>query len=87
MTVQVSLHAIARWQERVAACSVEEARAAILASARVIERAVEFGASTIRLGNGARLIVDNGLVITVLAKGQRNLTLAVPATERKHGYV
>jgi hypothetical protein len=69
--VTVSAHAAARWVERVEPhASVEHARATILASASVIAKAAAFGCETVLLGCGARLLLDGGNVVTVLAPGQ-----------------
>ena len=53
MTLHVTGHAIARYQERVANVSTETARAAL--STPAIEAAAMFGARSVRLGTGHRV--------------------------------
>lgn len=66
MTVKISAHAAQRYIERVdGSLSTEQARAAIMASARVLEIAVKFGAGCVKLDNGARLILEGDVVVTV----------------------
>lgn len=65
--ITVTPHAIARFQERVAPCSVETARERILAASHAIGVAAKFGCEVVRLGNGARLILEGEKVVTVYA--------------------
>lgn len=65
----LTIHAIQRYIERVdPKASVEAARAALLAFAPVIKTASDFHCSTVRLGCGARLILDGEVVVTALPK-------------------
>lgn len=65
----VTAHAIERWIERVAPVSWDEAEAAMLAAAPIVDRAAEIGCSVVITGNGARLVLDGETVVTVLVKG------------------
>lgn len=67
--IRVSLHAAQRFGERVYPCSIDEARAAILSHRRALESAVDFGCEAVRLGDGARLILDGDCVVTVYERG------------------
>lgn len=69
--IHVTLHACERFQQRVAPCSIEEARAAILTHARAIEKAAEFNCAVVRCGHGERLILEGTKVLTVYAAGVR----------------
>lgn len=60
-------HAVTRFIERVAPVTREDAKAAILSHERAIRKAAEFRCSTVRLGDGSRLILDGENVVTVLA--------------------
>lgn len=75
MSVHVTRHAVARYQERIAPVSAESARAVLEAAERAIELAAGFGAHTVKLGNGAKLVL-RGLgrirIITVLEPGMIN---------------
>jgi hypothetical protein len=65
--IHVTHHALERFVERVAPCSLEEARERILEHARAIEKAAEFGCEVVRCGSGERLILDGTRVLTVYA--------------------
>lgn len=63
----VTQHASARYVERVnPRLTQAEAETAILASVRAIECAVGFHARIIRLGCGAKLVIERGRVLTML---------------------
>lgn len=66
--MHITNHAILRYQERVAPVSLEVARSAIEGSAKVIAQAAAFGCDTVVIGNGARLVLDGDVVVTVLPK-------------------
>jgi hypothetical protein len=66
--IYIHPHAVTRFQERVAPVSYDDARAEILSHAKAIECAASFGCQIIKLGNGARLIIDGENVITVYAR-------------------
>lgn len=57
MSVHVTQHAIDRYVERIAPVDREVARRTIAAAAPAIETAAAFGAHTVRLGNGAKLVI------------------------------
>ena len=62
----VTQHAAERYVERVnPELTVEQAKAAMMASARAIDTAAAFGASCVRLGNGARLMLQGDVVVTI----------------------
>lgn len=65
--IHVTDHACRRFVERVKPCSLEEAKAEILAHARAIEAAAKFACEVVRLGTGERLVLDGTTVITVYA--------------------
>lgn len=65
--IHVTRHAADRYYERVEVCP--DPRAAILAHAIAIERAALAGSRCVRLGNGARLVLDGLTVVTVYRKG------------------
>lgn len=67
--IHVTNHAVLRWQERIARISAEDVRATIEASSPAIEAAASFGAACIRLGCGAKLVLDGRTVVTVLPRG------------------
>jgi hypothetical protein len=69
MSIHITDHAIARYQERVEpALNHGEAHAAILSHSKAIDAAVEFGAGTVILGCGARLVLCGCRVVTVLGR-------------------
>lgn len=63
--ITVTHHACERFVERVAACSIDDARARILGSSRAIEAAAAFGCAIVKLGGGARLVLEGLTVVTV----------------------
>lgn len=68
----VTTHAVARWCERVdPRATADQARHAMLACARAVDAAAAFGCPTVRLGSGARLILEGETVVTVLGPEQR----------------
>jgi hypothetical protein len=64
VTLHVSRHAVERYQERVADVTDDEAIAAL--STPAIKAAAAFGAQFVRLGNGLRITINDGVVVTVL---------------------
>ena len=65
----VSQHSAQRYVERIAPhMSLAEARAEIASHARAIEIAAQFGAPVVRLGNGAKLVLQQDTVVTVVAR-------------------
>jgi len=71
MSVHITDHAVARYRERIAPVSEQDARRVMEAAERAIEVATAFGAHTVRLGNGAKLVlrgVGRIRVVTVLRR-------------------
>jgi len=64
--ITVTGHAIQRFQERVCPCSEEQARAAL--TTPIIAIAADFGAHSVKLGTGHRIVIEQGCIITVLPK-------------------
>lgn len=65
----VTAHAAERYVERIAPnLSLEQARAEIATHERVILVAAAFGCKCVRLGNGAKLILSDDRVVTVIAR-------------------
>lgn len=67
--VVVSLHAIRRYQERVADVPDDEAERALTGTA--FQSASDMGSGAVILPTGHRAIVADGTVVTVLPKGYR----------------
>lgn len=63
---QVTDHAVLRFVERVLGVDVEAIRRHLANPA--VDRATEFGASTVILADGTRLKLRDGAVVTVLPK-------------------
>lgn len=75
MSIHVTQHAVDRYIERVAPVTRDAAEAAIAAAERTIELAARFRAHTVRLGNGARLVITGVKqirVVTVLGPRMMN---------------
>ena len=67
----VSRHAVDRYIERVdGSLTWEEADAEIRRHAPAIIRAADFSCRLLRLGNGAKLVLDERKVVTVLSRWQ-----------------
>lgn len=65
----ITAHAAERYQERIAPhLSLDQARAEIATHERAILCAANFGCSCVRLGNGAKLILAEDRVVTVIAR-------------------
>ena len=69
--IHISHHALQRFQERVAPCTLAEARAAILTHSRALEKAAAFGAEVVRCAGGERLILQGSTVVSVYAAHHR----------------
>lgn len=68
----VTQHAAERWVERVAPhFTIDQAKAEIRTHTAMIIVAANFGATTIKLGCGARLILEERNVVTVIGRDQR----------------
>ena len=68
--VHVTEHAVDRWCERVENAPRDRVRATIEAAAPAIAFAAEHGARVVKMGCGARLILEGARVVTVLGRGQ-----------------
>jgi len=66
MGVHVTAHAVVRFIERVRPCSEDQARIAL--STPAISVAADFGAHSVKLGTGHRIVIEQGCIITVLPK-------------------
>jgi hypothetical protein len=66
--IHVTTHALHRFQERVAPCSLADARTAIMSHAKAIETAASIGCEIVRCGNGERLVLCGTRVLTVYAR-------------------
>jgi len=66
MSVRVSKHAITRYIERVAPVSREQAFNDIMSHRKALEAADAFGGCTVHSSDGARFVVEDGWVKTVL---------------------
>ena len=64
--IHISQHAIERYQERIANVPDEVAREAL--SCPAVIAAADFGASSVRLGSGVRIVLVGRSVVTVLPK-------------------
>jgi hypothetical protein len=69
--IHVTDHAVRRFQERIAAVGIGEARRRILSYLPMLEIAHDFGAPVVRTGDGMGLVLKHGAVVTVLAPGMR----------------
>jgi hypothetical protein len=67
--IKVTDHACRRFAERVERCSLDDARLRILAASRAIEAAAAFGCEVVRMGGGARLVLNGLTVVTVYQRG------------------
>jgi len=69
--IQVSAHAVQRFQERIAAVDAAEARRRILQHEPAMLVAVRFGARCVLCPNGMRLILKGSFVTTVFGREMR----------------
>ncbi|WP_257541062.1 hypothetical protein [Sphingobium sp. CFD-1] len=65
---EISDHAIVRWLERVKGVDISAIRAEMQTPA--LAMADEFGAPVLIGKNGERLVIRNGIVVTVIAKAR-----------------
>jgi len=65
---EISDHAIVRWLERVKGVDISAIRAEMQTPA--LTMADEFGAPVLIGKNGERLVIRNGIVVTVIAKAR-----------------
>ena len=68
MPVTISDHAIVRWLERVKGVDIEAIRAEMRTPA--LAKADEFGCPVLIGRHGERLVIRDGVVTTVIAKGR-----------------
>ena len=73
MTDYVTRHAIHRYQKRVANLPDEQVIEAL--STPAIKQAVAFGAASVILGTGHRVIISGGKIVTVTPKSTWRSTL------------
>ena len=66
--VDISDHAIVRWLERVKGVDIAAIRAEM--STPALAKADEFGCPVLIGRNGERLVIRQGVVVTVIAKGR-----------------
>lgn len=64
MNVHISGHAIQRYQERVA--NIPEERVRVALDTPAVRAAVSFGCPYVRLPTGQRIVLDHGVIVTVL---------------------
>ena len=67
--IEASVHAVDRYIERVAPVSRDEATRAL--TNKRIEAAATFGARYVRLPTGHRIVIENGIVVTLLPRDAR----------------
>lgn len=68
--IHVTLHAAERWCERIdPRASLADAIEAIQAHTPALRRAAAFGCGCVRLGTGAKVVLAEGRVVTVLRRG------------------
>lgn len=79
----ITNHALRRYQSRVAPVSLEQARAALDTPA--IRKAIAFGARSIILGTGHKLVVQDGKIVTVLPKSARRQPKVEREQEARNG--
>lgn len=60
MSVHVTEHAVDRYLERIAPIGRDQARALMQSAERIIQSAAAMGVHTVRLGNGAKLVLRGG---------------------------
>jgi hypothetical protein len=69
----ISTHAAERYIERFdRRLTVEQARELLMRSAAIIDAASRYGAESVKLGNGARLILRGDVVATVKQAHKQN---------------
>ncbi len=67
MTAQISDHALLRYLERVKGVDIEAVRAEMMSAA--LDKAIEFGSRVLIGRHGERLVIREGIVVTVIGKG------------------
>lgn len=67
----ISRHAAERWIERIdPTATIAKAEAAMMKHEAILTLAMMFGASAVKLGCGAKLILSGNCVVTVIGKGR-----------------
>ncbi len=66
MTCHITNHAIVRYQQRVENLPADLVEKALDTPA--IRKAINFGAPYVRLGTGQRVVIQKGIIVTVLPK-------------------
>lgn len=64
----ITQHAVYRYIERVAPVSAEVAISTMEAAFPAVAKAREFGCDCVVMGNGARLVLQGDVIVTVLPK-------------------
>lgn len=85
MSVHVTEHAIDRYIERIAPVDRECARSTIASAERTIELAAAFGAHTVRMGNGAKLVLRGVHRIRIVSVLPRNWISRADMPRRRRG--
>ena len=81
--VIITAHAAARFIERInPLLTTEQARAEIAAHEKAIVTAANFGCRCVRLGSGAKLVLDGFSVVTVITRHAMGCSAAMPAGMR-----
>ena len=83
--LEITLHAIERYQQRVEACDANKAYAAL--SSPIVERAAQFGCPYVRLPTGQRIVIQGGVIVTVLPKDHRKGKMGRDSDQRRLGGV
>lgn len=73
--VHITQHAIERFQERVRNVTDDKARQEL--SSPSICAAADFGACYVKLATGQRVVISNGVIVTVLPKGHAPRSMAI----------
>jgi hypothetical protein len=85
VSIHVTKHACERFIERVEPCTIAEARAHILESARALEAAAKFGCEVVRRWRGERLVLRGERVVSVYAADSRPHQICNPYHQRHDG--
>lgn len=67
----ITAHAIQRWTERVEPISHDEAAERLMSCRRAVLAAESIGCQSVRLGNGARLVLQGATIVTVYPSDRR----------------
>lgn len=76
--IVITAHAAQRYIERIdPSATTEQARAEIASHEKAIVAAANFGCQCVRLGSGAKLILDGLAVVTVIRRGSMGCGLSM----------